>query len=408
MTSQAAAPCRSAQLAFKPRGLSTESYSLAIILISSLLYSIMGCFLQLATKTGIPPTELVFIRAVFQGSVVVSAMLCLREGPPIQQQQQHNEEARLSTPGIVIDAKKEGDSQQSSRQRRRLILVPLGAASMQTVVVLRGAVGGMGFVLYFYTLSCLPLGDAVALLSLHPIVTVFAAAVVLGEPIYLHIVASVATVVGASLIAEPSFIFHSSEKNAAYQSFGYVTAALGNCTGAGVFVLIRKAGKSGAHTLQLLFSWVCFGLLFSLLFGVVLSKDKSGWVAPSFGVVYAYIAGCLVFGSTAHFLFNFAARHGNPGLASIVRSSGIMWAYLIQVVVFHEIPILVTCFGVILVSASLIMVSVQKIWDYRAKEEETLSVDCETPHDRANLISRAQQIGYGATESMEVRPLTSE
>jgi len=389
----------------KPKFLSTESYGLSLIGVSAALYSIMGAFVKLATQTGIPATELVFMRAVFQGSLVVVAMLWFREGV----------QSADSLP--AVDEKEEQQlqlQQQSHRKPRLLVTVPLGDSSMRSVVIARGAVGGCGFILYFYTLSVLPLGDAIALLSLSPVVTVWASAAILGEPVRpLHIVAAISTVAGSFLIARPAFIFGmdplAEPKLASYNSFGYVTAAMGTCAGAAVFILIRKAGKSGAHTLQLLFSWVVFGLLFSFLLGVAIPLGKGGWYFPTSKLVWSYVLGCCVVGSIAHFLLNFAARHSNPGLASIVRSSGIVWAYLLQILLFGHIPTLLTCAGVVLVSTSLILVSVQKIMDGSKKENNPKSSTLEQQAQRSSLIPSAEPTkGYGTTESMEVRAFTSD
>ena len=233
----------------------------------------------------------------------------------------------------------------------------------------------------------------------------------------LHIVAAITTVVGSFLIARPAFLFgvdpHAEPKLATYNSFGYVTAAMGTCTGAGVFILIRKAGKSGAHTLQLLFSWVVFGLLFSFLLGVAIPLGKGSWYwyFPTSKLVWIYVLGCCSLGSVAHFLLNFAARHSNPGLASIVRSSGIMWAYLLQILLFDQVPTRLTCVGVVLVSTSLVLVSIQKMLDTSNKTEDKQSKPSSAgPEEEGKCLIppiKPTSRGYGTTESMEVRALTS-
>jgi drug/metabolite transporter (DMT)-like permease len=297
----------------KPKCLSTETYGLCIIGLSALLYSVMGAFVKLATQSGLPSTEIVFIRALFQGSLVTAASLCFREAP--SSEKHDNNQLETTRPKLIIQS-------------------PLGNASIRHVVIARGACGGCGFVLYYFTISALPLGDAVALLSLSPVVTVWASAAFAGQPIRpLHALSAVTTVLGTFLIARPDFIFGPATEQTSHpprDSLGYVTALLGTCTGAGVFLLMRKAGKVGAHTLQLLFSWVLFGLIFSSLLGVALPAifgQTLSWALPPSKAVWGFLLGCCCFGTVAHFLLNFAARHSNPGLASIVRSSGILWAY---------------------------------------------------------------------------------
>ena len=61
-----------------------------------------------------------------------------------------------------------------STEMKRLILTPFrGTRDVVRVVVLRGVLGGMGFVSYFYTVNALPIGDAITLMSLFPIVSIF-------------------------------------------------------------------------------------------------------------------------------------------------------------------------------------------------------------------------------------------
>eukprot|EP00977_Amphora_coffeiformis_P009132 scaffold2071_cov141-Amphora_coffeaeformis.AAC.1 len=230
--------------------LSTESTSLVLLLVSALLYSIMGVFLQLAH---LPPTQLVCIRATFQGTLVVISMCC----------------TKTTTTTTTTTTTSTGASQSP----RRLIWCPLGDSwHVQRVVILRGLVGGLGFVLYYYTLTALPLGDAIALSSLKSVIAIGLGYLVLGEPIhFLHGAVALASVTGGLLIARPTFLFGPQQHNQDnadtdadnlgrttiinINPLGYITALLGACTAASVLILIRKAGSIGAHTLQLLFSW---------------------------------------------------------------------------------------------------------------------------------------------------------
>merc|ERR1719433_1692668 len=75
-------------------------------------------------------------------------------------------------------------------------------------LIARGAFGGLGFMCYFKAVSCLPLGDAITLFSLYPIVTVIAAWLVLKESLTKMKCASVLlSIFGAVLIARPTFVF---------------------------------------------------------------------------------------------------------------------------------------------------------------------------------------------------------
>jgi len=370
---------------FVERLSSSPSFGLVLLGISSLCYSVMGVFIKLASsREDIPSTQLVLLRSLFQGTIVVLAMTCLS--------------ATTTESGIGHQLQRISTSSTPSQQKSSYLLItqPLGTtADLRRLVVLRGIVGAVGFVLYYYTISHLPLGDATALLSLNPIVTVLAAACLLeGESLqWSHVTAACLSVVGSVLIAQPTVIFGTtvsdnetdvseygafgvnntiSSPSTSQANYGYVTAALGTLCGAGVYILIRKAGTSGAHTLQLLFSWSVFGVLFSL--GVQLavgaynhhhhhhnnnSKDStdeqrdSEFVLPTSTEGWMYVLGMCVVGTFSHFLMNYAGRICPAGLTSIIRSSGILFAYMWEVLVFGQVPTALTCVGVALILVSV-------------------------------------------------------
>lgn len=246
----------------------------------------------------------------------------------------------------------------------RIIQRPFGTTpTMRNIVILRGLIGGFGFINYYYALSTLPLGDATTLLSLYPIITVFLAHFILGEEIKpLHLVAAVFSVIGATLISRPSFIFGSEDDGNAQQhdpppALGYVSAIVGSCCGSAVIVLIRKAGRAGAHTLQLLFSWLVFGISYGLLAGFIGSSNSESqqWRVPSREEL-PYILGVCVAGTVGHFLLNYSAKLMPATLAGLIRSSNIFYAYLLEIVVLGEHPEKGTYLGVLFVLSSLVLV----------------------------------------------------
>lgn len=335
----------------KPRWFSTEAWGLGLLAFSAILFSLMGTCVKLAASTGLPSTEIVFLRATFQATIVVGCMIFC--------------EARTEAEGGGVDS----SSTMQQHCRRSILWTPLGGKpEVKRIVLLRGAVGSLGFINFYYTMSALPIGDAIALLSLYPILTVFVARIYLGEPIRtLQVLAALASVIGAILISRPSFIFQSngSTRSNDIDPFGYVTAILGSCCASAVVVLIRKAGTIGAHTLQLLFSWCVFGILLSLLFGIVsnIEGGDSSWRIPSSRLAWLYVLGVCGIGSIAHFILNYAARLAPAGLSSIARASDIAYGYLWGVLIFKQKPFGSTLVGVVLIVLSLIGIAVQKTRD---------------------------------------------
>ena len=346
---------------------------------------------------GIPSTELVFIRSVFQGTFVVICMFIFRieddeqivdavisndekniniideEGVAgmnmieihdqiIQEEKKLEDEIQLLKGSKQFTYNTLSATSEEDRSSHLIIQRPFGTnPTMCKVVLLRGIIGGFGFCNYYYTLSTLPLGDATTLLSLYPILTIFLGRLVLGEEIkLLQLVASVCSIVGATLISRPSFLFgndYEMSNDVEISRLGYVTAIIGSCCASGVIVLIRKAGNVGAHTLQLLFSWVVFGVSFSLLVGFIASLKSADeqWRLPTRHEL-PYILGVCISGTSAHFLLNYAAKLLPATLAGLIRSSDIFWAYALEVLVLGQHPKKETYLGVLSVCFSLILV----------------------------------------------------
>ena len=118
-----------------------------------------------------------------------------------------------------------------------------------------------------------------------------------------------------------------------------------------MFVLMRKAGTLGVHTLQLLFSWAVFGLLFATILGNATNFESDDWVSPNDSIEALGLSflGLLGFGILAHFLMNWAGTLAPAGLGAIFRSSDIVYAYFFEIVVFSVTPRLTTYIGVVFV-----------------------------------------------------------
>jgi drug/metabolite transporter (DMT)-like permease len=378
-------------------GLSMEHASLLLLLVSAGSYSIMGCFVKLiTTTTDITPIQVVFVRAVVQMIVVVTAMFFVT---------------------IPIGVASSGCQQQHQQQQHEVPLIqhPLGLSKdIARVCIIRGICGGCGFCLYFYTISVLPLGDAMTILSLNPVITVMMAPTLLNEPwTKVQLFSAITSVIGSVVLARPprewfgggggggeefnGFIHDNDNSNEqdeysttlAETNWGYLTGLLGACTAAGTYILIRKAGKMGVHALNLLFSWCVFGLLFSTVI-MILTNDTFVW--PSSSLTWMYLTGSCVFGMTAHFILNFAARLAPAGIASIIRSSGIVWSYVLEVSVFHQVPQMWTIVGVSLILTSLGVIALEKRQEARQQSQPHMRLA--SSEEEAELINRNLQMQH--------------
>jgi len=341
-------PTRTSSPPLKPQWLSTESYGLVIMLISAMLFSAIGCFVKIAVDAGIPSTQVIFLRAIFQLTVAIAFMA-----------------------------------------PSSLLRHPFGKSlPVIKIVIARGVVGAFGFVLYFYSISCIPLGDSITLFSLYPAFTLFMARIFLGENMeWRQVIAAVFSLIGGALIAGPSFLSLNNDANIRkllqddlsniaraiavvtnnYNPLGYVAAILGSFCASSIIILIRKAGTMNVHTLQLIFSWGLFSAMLSSLVGMssyvrdhILGEEP--WILhiPSREAGICVLLICVT-GAINQFLMNFGGKLAPAGLASIARSSDILWAYGWQVSIFRKIPIPTTILGAFMVLISLCLVATAQI-----------------------------------------------
>ena len=322
------------------QNLSLETKGLILMLLSAIFFSTMGCFLKLTAGDGYPSTELVFIRGIFQGVFVVIFM-------------------------IIEHSDYDGENPQP------LIKTPLGRSKREIpTVIFRGVMGGLNFIFKFYSIISLPLGDAITLFSLHPIITVFLAQFYLGENLrYSHIFAAFSTVVGATLMAGPSFLFNAQEADDNERNkLGYLAAFLGSICAASCLVLIRKAGKLGVYTSQLIFSFAFLGSGLALLLGLTVGIPLEGmWVLPKTKrSIWLMLAMCSV-GGLGQLSLNYAGRISPAGLGSICRGTDILWGYVFEGIVFGQIPSLSTSIGVVFIIIALGTVAYEQV-----KEELSL------------------------------------
>uniref|UniRef100_A0A7S2THL7 EamA domain-containing protein n=1 Tax=Lotharella oceanica TaxID=641309 RepID=A0A7S2THL7_9EUKA len=308
-------------------GLDEERTALVIMFLSAILFSMMGVFVKLAADTGLSAFELVFIRAVGQGFFVLAGLFYFR------------------------------------------VQKWFGEGDMRFWVIVRGILGGFGFCSYFTTIALLPIGDAIALASLYPIVTCIVARIALKEALScVKVLAILLSTAGAFLVAQPSFLFGAKADSAAdkahpYAWVGYITAISGSIIGGCLFVIMRKARS--AHLFQLLWSWVCGSIVVSLILANTLytmsMPSTLGWL---------YVLGMCGFGTLGHFMMNYAGRMAPAGPSALLRSSDVLFAYLWEFFVFGQTANLVTIGGVVMIVVGIIVIAYAKARDGRKRGRE--------------------------------------
>jgi len=313
---------------------SSQNAALFLMFLSGVFFSVMGIFIKRASDEGISSFQLVFIRAVFQGVPVFGFIMYKR--------------------------------------------IPFfGNPEIRPWVVARGIIGGFASIIYYTTIVLLPLGDSVTLLSIHPVVTVLIARVVLKEPVTIvKIVAVFMCTIGAVLIAQPVFIFGRQQtRDDEYSDhawIGYITAVVGTILEAFIFVIIRRAKE--AHAAQLIWSFCVWSILLSVLLGNTMMRMK----LPSTQAWMHIIPMCLL-GLCGHTLLNYAGRLAPAGPASLIRSSDVVFAYIWEFTIFGEAINWVTILGAFIIMLGIITIAYSKYSQSR-NQRVNLSAALSTSH----------------------------
>jgi len=255
----------------------------------------------------------------------------------------------------------------------------------------RAIMGAIGFICFFHSIAVLPLGDGMAVASMYPISATIAARVVLKEKVRpVAIVAMVISIVGVIMICQPHFIFHqyldgldtnsslivssvhgsvkhysvmsmhnssslvvvnntntgsstgsSIAKAITSRTAGYISGFAAS-TLIGISYLFFRSAKD-VHSLQFMGSYsvstcILAGMLSMVLPGQQLHVPDT----PAIGFV---LIGQGFLAAVAQYLFIFGSKHLPSARASVIQISDIVYAYILQVLVFGVDPNMTTVVG---------------------------------------------------------------
>ena len=233
-------------------------------------------------------------------------------------------------------------------------------------MVLQGFLGGIMITVGFGCVSLMPLGDASTLIFSAPIFTMLFACCCLKHNLGpFRAILGIMLMVGAIFVVQPPFLFGSESKSELY----YIGAILGVLTAAlDGLVNISINFCSEVHSLVLLWWSGLGGLIVSFITLTFHSQAKI--LNLEFSEVsnqqwIAYVGMSLV-GLLAYFCMTKSLQLIDPTVVSFIRSLEIIFAYIIQVVIMHEIPDYLAGIGAILV---LICVGSIALQDFLLKKK---------------------------------------
>ncbi|KAI1098874.1 hypothetical protein F4804DRAFT_103478 [Jackrogersella minutella] len=260
---------------------------------------------------------------------------------------------------------------------------PLGRRDIRGLLVLRGLAGFTGLFCSYYSLSYLNIADATVINFLVPTMTAFICFIALKEPFTVkEAIAGFVAFGGVLFIARPTFLFprHGDEDlgengtrmlmadqpkgivpevpaTAAQRSLAVLLAVIGTFGAATAYSTIRVIGKR-AHSLV---SVNYFAVLATVVsFVVIVVLPELHFEMPENTTQWSLLAAIGVAGFLLQFLLTEGLQREKAGRATNLIYTQMVFALIIERVVWGTTPPVESLFGSALIIGSAIWVSLQK------------------------------------------------
>jgi drug/metabolite transporter (DMT)-like permease len=205
-------------------------------------------------------------------------------------------------------------------------------------LILRGVFGTIAMTLYFYAISNLTLADATILNKLSPFFVAIFAVLFLNERLSPYVIpVLVAAFAGAALVVKPQL-----DLRALPAAAGFISAA---ASGAAYTVVRSLRGKEPPYKI------VFFFALVSTV--VMLPPTVLRFVTPT-PVQYAQLLGAGVFATIGQFSLTYAYHQAPATRISIYNYAHVVFALLIGLAVWHELPDLLSLVGMLVIMAAAV------------------------------------------------------
>ena len=213
---------------------------------------------------------------------------------------------------------------------------PWGKKDNRKYLILRGVVGTIGLVCYFYCIDNMILADSSMLNKMHPFFTIIFAVAFLKEDIStVQIFSLVLSFVGALFIIKPKF-----NMSVIPALIGIASAAFSGLA----YTLVRFLGdKEKGYIIVFYFSFI--SVISILPFMLYIYKPLN-----SFQLLALLISG--VFASIAQFSLTYAYKIVEASEISIYNYSNVVFSQIIAFIIWREIPDAYSFIGYILIIGS--------------------------------------------------------
>lgn len=259
----------------------------------------------------------------------------------------------------------------------------LASLSYQDVLTLvaRGIVGGMSAYFQFTALGTIPVGDAVTLFFLYPVIVLLMSAVFLGERLtYFNACACVTSFIGVLFVSHPSFLPFGGEAqlhptlDPSKRLFGVGMALIASLCAASCSIIVRGLGAR-IHYMLHVFAYG-LGCFFCALLSMLITRRST------FSQIFTNVNGSMInvlsailgFGSQA--LLDRGLQQCAAGPGSVIRSLSVPFSFLLGLLFLSERPSAIGFLGMIIIFISVGGIGWREL-SQRTPSKETSECNCD-------------------------------
>ncbi|CCH42411.1 putative membrane protein [Wickerhamomyces ciferrii] len=276
-----------------------------------------------------------------------------------------------------------------------------GPREVRWLLVLRGIVGFFGVFSMYYSLMYLTVSDAVVITFLVPSVTGFLAWAILRERWTLvEALGGLVSLFGVLLIARPTFLFgeRSSSGNDNLETsnpeerlVATMVALVGVCGASGVYIVIRKIGKS-VHSLVTVEYFAALCVIISLG-GIIIVPGLSFRIPHTSRQWFLFFA-LGISGFCMQFLLTEGIQREKASRASAMLYTQMLYAIIWEVIIWHHFPNIWSWLGIIIILGSAFAVIYYKPKEIKIDDNENnysvLSNHDDSSLDQSPVIRRTR------------------
>lgn len=227
-------------------------------------------------------------------------------------------------------------------------------------LLLRGVTGVTGMALSIYAVKHMPLADQRVIFYTSPVYTAILGRIFLKESVSkFDAVAILSTLGGVVLIARPTFLFGSSGESPKSEKVWFPTllAVVSAICHACSIILTRKISKEVGSRVVVFYVAVV-GSIISLVASLISNFRFKFPYCRTYDALYVLGAGAL--GYSGQLLVTKALTLEKASIISLVRTTGIAFSFVLQLIVFHVVPDGLSIGGAILVLLCNVSIFIKK------------------------------------------------